>query len=101
MAGFIILKTYYFRIIIKNLRNAKFANHNLEPSSCSSVIDHAYINSTSLSQVSSFIVQEDISDHLPVGIKYQCNFNRNTKRPHYRKTTQEGLEFFLEHLNDR
>ena len=39
-------------------------------SSSSSVIDHAYINSTSLSQVSSFILQEDISDHLPVCIKY-------------------------------
>ena len=70
-------------------------------SSCSSVIDHAYINSPSLSQVSSFILQEDISDHLPVCIKCQCNFNRNTKRTHYRKITQEGLEFFLEHLNNK
>ena len=52
-------------------------------------------------QVSLFILQEDISDHLPACIKYQCNFNRNTKRPHYRKITQEGLEFFLEHLNNK
>ena len=52
-------------------------------------------------QVSSFMLQEDISDHLPVCIKYQCNFNRNTKRPHYHKITQKGLEFFLEHLNNK
>ena len=70
-------------------------------SSCSSVIDHAYINSTSLSQVSSFIFQENISDHLLVCTKYQCNFNRNTKRSHYRKITQEGFEFFLAHLNNK
>ena len=70
-------------------------------SSCSSVIDYAYINSTSLSQVSSFILQEDISDHLPVCIKYQCKPNRNSKRPYYRKITQEGLEFFLELLNKK
>ena len=67
----------------------------------SSVINHAYVNSTSLSQVSSFILQEDISDHLPVCVKYQCKFNRNTKRPHYRKITQEGLKLFLEHLNNK
>ena len=69
--------------------------------SCSSVIDHAYINSTSFSQVSLFIFQEDISDHLPLCIKYQCHFNRNTKQPHYRKITQKGLKFFLEHLNNK
>ena len=70
-------------------------------SSCSSVIDRTYINSTSLSQVQSFILQEEISDHLPLRIKYQCNPNRNFKRPHYRKITQEGFEFFLEHLNNK
>ena len=56
-------------------------------SSCSSVIDHAYINSTSLSQVSSFVLQEDISDHLPLCVKYQYKPNKNTKRLHCCKIT--------------
>ena len=40
-------------------------------SSYSSVIDHAYINSTLLSQVSLFILQDEIYyDHLSVCYKY-------------------------------
>ena len=39
---------------------------------CSSTIDHAYINSTCASNVSTLILQEDISDHLPLCVKYRC-----------------------------
>ena len=51
-------------------------------SSCIFVIDHVYTNSTSLSKVSSFVLQGDISHNLSLCIKYQYKPNRNTKRPH-------------------
>ena len=87
---------------INDIRCSQFINKpTRNRSSWSSVIDHAFINSTSLSQVSSFILKEDISDHFPVCIKYQCNFNGNTEQPHYRKIILKGLEFFLEHLNNK
>ena len=70
-------------------------------SSCSPIIDHAYINSTSLSQVLLFILQEDIFDRLPVCIKHKCNLSKNTKQGHYPKITQNGLKFFQEYLNNK
>ena len=70
-------------------------------SSCSSVIDHSYINCASLSVASSLFLQEDILDYLPICVTYQCSPSTNTKRSHCHKITQVGLEFFLEHLNNK
>ena len=68
---------------------------------CSSTIDHIYINATCASNVSSVILQEDTSDHLPLCVKYRCFPTiKTSQRPYTRSIKQESIESFLSDLND-
>ena len=68
---------------------------------CSSTIDHVYINATCASNVSTVILQEDISDHLPLCVNYRCiRTIKTSKRPYTRSIKQESIESFLSDLND-
>ena len=62
---------------------------------CSSIIDHVYINATFASDVSTVILQEDVSDHLPLCVKYCCAPTiKTSQRPYIRRITQESIEPF-------
>ena len=68
---------------------------------CSSIFDHVYISVTFASDVSTVILQEDVSDHLPLCVKYCCAPTiKTSQRPYIRHITQESIEPFLSDLND-
>ena len=68
---------------------------------CSFNIDHVYINATFAGDVSTVILQEDVSDHLPLCVKYCCARTiKTSQRPYIRRITQESIEPFLSDLND-
>ena len=68
---------------------------------CSSIIDHVYINTTFVSDVPAVILQEDVSDHLPLCVKYCCAPTiKTSQRPYIRRITQESIEPFLSDLDD-
>ena len=70
-------------------------------STCSSIIDHVYINATFASDVSTIILQEGASDHLPLCVKYCCAPTIKTSpRPYFRQITLESIEPFLSDLDD-
>ena len=68
---------------------------------CISTINHVYINATCASNVSIVILQEDVSDHLPLCVKYRCIPTiKTSQRPYTRCIKQESIESFLSDLND-
>ena len=68
---------------------------------CSSIIDHVYIYATFAGDASTVILQEDVSDHLPLCVKYCCaSIIKTLQRPYIRRITQESIEPFLSDLND-
>ena len=68
---------------------------------CSSTIDHAYTNATCASNVSSVILQKDMSDHLPLCVKCRCIPTiKTSQRPYTRSIKQECIESFLSDLKD-
>ena len=66
-----------------------------------SIIDCACINATFASEVPTVTLQEDVSDHLPLCVKYCCAPTIKTSQRHYiRRITQESIKPFLSDLND-
>ena len=66
----------------------------------STVIDHIYVNSMSVSHVIPTIVSEDISDHLPIFAEFICKQSKKSaKHPHARNLSQENIDLFLANLN--
>ena len=66
----------------------------------STVIDHIYVNSMSVSHVILTIVSEDISDHVPIFAEFICKQSKKSaKRPHARILSQENIDLFLANLN--
>ena len=68
---------------------------------CSSIIDHVYINATFANDVSTVILQEDVSDLLPLCVKYCCAPTiKTSQRPYIRRITLESIEPFSSNLDD-
>ena len=65
------------------------------------VIDHIYINSISLSDVTPIIFCKDVSDHLPVCAEIKCRPSKKSAMHLYTcKLTQESIGLFLVALAD-
>ena len=67
---------------------------------CSSIIDHIYTNSAHTSQVTSTIIYDDISDHMPICAEIKCKPpHKSIPRPLVRHLAWANMELFLEDLD--
>ena len=65
------------------------------------IFDHIHIDSTLINYVLPIIIQDDISDHMPICAEFRCKPNKKfTKRPLTQKLTIEGVDLFLANLSN-
>ena len=66
----------------------------------STIINHIYVNSMSVSHVIPTIMSEDISHHFPIFAEFICKQSKKSaKHPYAKKLSQENSDLFLANLN--